>query len=122
MNVNKIIYWIATGLLSAMMLMSAGMYFFNNVEVSATFERLGYPAALVYPLAIAKLLGITAILTKKSALLKNLAYVGFLINFTLALIAHLKVNDGEFYGAAMALVLLAASYFFDRKVFTPSIT
>jgi len=43
MKTNKIIYWIATGLFSVMALMSAGMYFFNNAEISTTFEALGYP-------------------------------------------------------------------------------
>ena len=34
MKTNKIIYWGATGLLSALLLMSAGMYVFNNLDVA----------------------------------------------------------------------------------------
>ncbi len=115
---SKIIYWIATILLSALMLLSAGMYIFNNEMVSEVFSRLGYPTYLIYPLATAKVLGIIAILTRKSDFLKNLAYAGFFYDFILALSAHINVNDGEFIPAAVALVLLAVSYIFGRKVFT----
>ena len=40
MKTNKIVYWIATGLLSAMALMSAGMYFFNNAEITLIFMMI----------------------------------------------------------------------------------
>ena len=114
----KVIYWITTGLLSALMLMSAGMYIFNHEFVSETFSRLGYPTYLIYPLAIAKVLGIIAILTRKSVFLKKLAYAGFFYNFILALSAHIMVNDGEFIPAAVAIALLIGSYIFGKKAFT----
>jgi len=68
---NRIIYLIATGLLTALMLISAGMYFFNNEMVSETFRNLGYPTYIIYPLAIAKILGLITIWTKKSTTLKE---------------------------------------------------
>ena len=114
---NKIIYWISTGLLSAMMLMSASMYFFNYEMVSETFVRLGYPTFIIYPLATAKMLGLIAILTKKSEFLKEWAYAGFFFDFVLALSAHWVVNDGEFMPAFIALLLLIVSYRYDKKVF-----
>lgn len=114
---NKIIYWVATGLLTAMLLMSSAMYIFNNEAVRETFVTLGYPAYLVYPLVIAKLLGLVAILTKKSAFLKEWAYAGFFFDFLLALGAHLGVGDGDFPGAVIAIVLLLISYIYDKKVF-----
>ncbi len=117
MKRNKIIYWVATGLLSALMLMSVGMYFFNHAEVAATFEKLGYPSYIVYPLAVVKLLGIVAILTKKSAVLKEWAYAGFFFDFVLAFSAHVSIGDGEQFGAVVALVLWTVSYTFDKIVF-----
>lgn len=114
---NKIIYWIGTGLLSAMVLMSAGMYVFNHEPIAEVFTKLGYPTYIIYPLAFAKLLGVIAILTKASDLLKNLAYAGFFFNFILAAVAHLAVGDGEQMGAIMAFVLLAVSFIYDRKVY-----
>ena len=116
---NKIIYWVVTGLLSAMMLMGAGMYIFNYEMVSEVFSSLGYPTYLVYPLATAKVLGIIAILTRKSEFLKNLAYAGFFYDFILAISAHINVNDGEFVPSAVALVLLVSSYIFGKKAFAP---
>ena len=74
---NKIIFWIATGLLSALMSMSALMYMFGFEEAKEVFANFGFPAYIIYPLAIAKLLGSLAITTRKSTLLKEWAYAGF---------------------------------------------
>ncbi|MRT91827.1 DoxX family protein [Ancylomarina sp. 16SWW S1-10-2] len=114
---NKIIYWIATGLLSALMLMSASMYIFNYEMVSQTFVKLGFPVYIIYPLAAAKILGLIAILTKKSKFLKEWAYAGFFFDFVLALSAHLLINDGAFLPAIVAIVLLIISYRYDKKIF-----
>lgn len=114
---NKIIYWVATGLLTVMMLMSAGMYFFNHTVVSETFTKLGFPAYIIYPLAIAKLLGLVAIWTNKIKALKDWAYAGFFFNFILALAAHVMIKDGEHMGAIVALVLLLVSYWYSKKLF-----
>ncbi len=113
---NKIIYWISTGLLSLMMLMSAGMYLFNTAEVSKVFVQLGYNTRIVVPLAFIKILGVTAILTSKSKMLKEWAYFGFFVDFLLALEGHLSVGDGEHGGALIALFLLIISYSYGRLV------
>ena len=113
----KTIHLISTGLLSVLMLLSAGMYFFNHAEVANTFSNLGFPNYIIYPLAIAKLLGLVAIWTKKSKALTEWAYAGFFFNFLLALSAHLVVRDGEFAPALVALVLLFISYFTYGKMY-----
>ncbi len=114
---HKIIYWIATGLFSAMMLIAPAGYFFAYDEAKPVFESLGFPAFIIYPLGVAKLLGVTAILTKKSAFLKEWAYAGFFFDFLLAAGGHLNAGDGEAIGAIMAMVLLIVSYIFDGIVF-----
>lgn len=118
MKTNKIIFWISTGLLSLLMLFSAVyMYIINHDTVAVpNFEGLGFPTWIIYPLAIAKLLGIVAITTRKSAKLKEWAYAGFFFNFTLAIGAHLAVNDGQFAASALALVLLIVSYIFGERM------
>jgi hypothetical protein len=98
-----------------MMLMSAGMYIFNNTAINEAFINLGYPTYIIYPLAIAKIIGLIAILTNKSKAIKEWAYAGFFFDFVLAAAAHISVNDGEEAGAFVALVLLIVSYFFGRK-------
>lgn len=113
---NKIIYNVSTGLLTALMLMSAGMYFFNHEMVSETFTKLGFPTYIIYPLAVAKILGLVAIWTKKSQMLKEWAYAGFFFDFLLAFSAHISIGDGEYLPSAIAIVLLMVSYFFEKKI------
>ncbi|MEL6142032.1 MAG: DoxX family protein, partial [Bacteroidota bacterium] len=78
---------------------------------------LSFPTWLVIPLGIAKLLGLVAIWTKRSSWLKEWAYAGFFFDFLLALTAHLAAKDGGFGAAAMALLFLGVSYYFDGKLF-----
>ena len=116
-SANKIIYWASTGIVAAMMLFSAGMYFFNYEMVAETFVRLGFPVYIIYPLAVAKILAVIAILTKKSDTLKEWAYAGLFFDFILAASGHIMANDGEFAGAVFALVVLLISYRYDRLLF-----
>lgn len=120
MMIARIAYWLATGLLSLIMLGAAAMYIFNHAEVVATMVRLGFPSFIVYPLAAAKILGITAILTKKSRTLKEWAYAGFFFDLVLAIAAHVNAGDGEYPLAAIAMFLLAVSYFLDRRIYSPA--
>ncbi|MGB0930476.1 MAG: DoxX family protein [Chitinophagales bacterium] len=113
---DKIIYWAATGLLTALMLMSATMYFIQYDMVSETFTKLGFPTYIIYPLAIAKILGLIAIWTRKSQMLKEWAYAGFFFDFLLAASAHINVGDGESLPAIIAIFLLTVSYIFEKKI------
>ncbi|MFK7908262.1 MAG: DoxX family protein, partial [Chitinophagales bacterium] len=99
---DKIIFWVSTGLLTALMLMSAGMYFFQYEMVSETFTKLGFPTYIIYPLAVAKILGLIAIWSRKSQMLKEWAYAGFFFDFLLAASAHINVGDGESFPAIIA--------------------
>jgi len=112
----KLIYWTATGLLSVMMVMSASMYIFKHKDIVKAFETLGHPSYIIYPLALAKFLGILTIIVRPSEVLKHFAYAGFFFNFLLAAAAHLSVGDGDAIGAIFALVLLAISFAFEQKL------
>ena len=68
-------------------------------------------------LAFAKILGVIAILTKKSNFLKEWAYAGFFFDFVLALTAHLVAGDGGYLLSSVALIVLIGSRFYDYKVF-----
>ena len=116
MKTQKILYWIATVLLTLLVLFSAGMYFFNHAEVIIAFTDLGFPTYIIYPLATLKILGLIVILGNIEGSLKEWAYAGFFFNFILGFFAHLMVGDGEQLGALMALVLLLTSYFLGKKV------
>lgn len=114
---NKIIYWVATGLFAAFMLMNAVVYIVQNQMVSDMFRSLGYPVYIVYPLALAKVLGIIAIVTRRSALLKEWAYAGFFFDFVLAAMGHLYAGDGGLIAPVVAIVILLVVRFYEQKVF-----
>ena len=116
MKTNRIVFYVVTGLFSAMVLFSAGMYFFNTPEVANEFAKLGYPLYIIYPLGIAKILGVIAIWTNLSKVLKYLAYAGFFYNTLLAMGAHLNIGDGEFIAAAIVMALVIVSFVFDQRI------
>ena len=116
MKTTKIIYYVATGLLTLLMLFSAGMYFFNHAEVATMFTSFGYPTYIIYPYAIAKLLGLAAIWLVGNKTLKEWAYAGFFFAFILAFFAHVMIGDGEQMGALVAMVLLITSYITNKKI------
>lgn len=93
MKTNKIIYWATTGLLSAVMLMNAYLYFTDPKMVEA-FKHLGFPDFFRVELAIAKIIGIIVLLVPVfSSKIKEWAYAGFGITFISAALAHYLLND-----------------------------
>lgn len=117
MKATKITYYIALGLFSLLMLFSVFNYFFNYSAIEEAFQSLGFPTYLIYPLAIAKFLGLVAIWTKQSIVLKEWAYAGFFFDIVLAASAHINAEDGQAAGAFVALVLLMTAYFLEKRVF-----
>lgn len=116
MKKNKIIYWISTSLLSLMMLGSAMFYLTQTDMVREIFSALGYPHYIIYPLAVAKILGVIAIVSNKNVDLKDLAYKGFLFDFILASSAHINAGDSGFAPSLAALLLLITSYIYNAKL------
>lgn len=114
---NKTIYWIFTSLLAALMITSVSRYLLDIETFRTNFETLGYNGRIVVPLAIAKILGLLAIISNRIKFLTEWAYAGFLFNFLLALESHIALNDGHFIGPIIALILLVGSYTFYRKVY-----
>lgn len=113
---NKILYYVSTGLLTLLMGFSATMYFVNFEEVSQTFQGLGYPVFIIKPLAVAKILGLIAIWTKRSRQLMEWAYAGFFFDTLLALQAHIEVGDGMWQASAVGIVLVFVSYRTNRNL------
>lgn len=114
MDKNKVIYWISTGLFSALMLFSAYVYIFNNAMVAEVYIALGYPTNLLYFNATAKILGVLAILMGTFPVLKDWAYKGFVYLLILGIYAH-ATTDGAFVPALVALILVSISYVYDKK-------
>ncbi|MEO9570417.1 MAG: DoxX family protein [Polaribacter sp.] len=116
MKTTKIIYYVSTTLLTLLMLFSAGMYFFNHAEVAGMFTNFGYPTYIIYPYAIAKLLGLVALWFVANKTVKEWAYAGFFFAFIFAFFAHIMINDGEQMGAILAMVFLITSYITSKKL------
>lgn len=117
MKTNKIIFYVSTGLFTLLMLFSVGNYLFNYDMIIGVFKSLGYPGYIVYPLAVAKLLGLAAIWFAPNQTLREWAYAGFFFNVTMAFFAHIMVGDGEQFGAVIAFVLGLLSYVYRKKAF-----
>ena len=96
-------------------LFSATMYFTKYEMVKGFFEALNYPTYVVYPLAVAKLLGVIAVLSDRSKVLKEWAYVGFFFDMSLALTGHLIEGDGAGMFSVVGLISWTISYYIYKK-------
>src|SRR5260370_33381938 len=85
---KKLIYWIATGIVAAVMLGSA-LNFSVNKEMEGAFAHLGLPNWFRVELTVAKILGALALLIPTIPnRIKEFAYGGFAITLNSAIIAH----------------------------------
>ena len=116
MNIKtkKVIYLIATSLLTLMMLATIGNSIFNP-EFTKRFAEIGFPTYLIIPLMTSKILGLVAIWTNKSQLLKEWAYSGFFFLFLLAMIAEINAPVPDYFSPPIALILLLTSYVIWKK-------
>lgn len=82
MKKNRIIFWIATGIIFLFEgLMPLGTLLFAPEYATAGTEPLGYPNYFAYALIICKVLGATAImLPKLPSRLREWAYAGLTFN------------------------------------------
>lgn len=116
MKAQKIAYYLTTGVLTAIMVYSVQMYLRNPEAIADYFESVDYPRYLVYPLAIAKILGLVAIWGNFSKWLKEWAYAGFFFDVVLAFTAHKVVQDGGELFSIIAFIALIASYVLGKTV------
>ncbi len=117
MRTTKIIYWVATIIVSLMMVFSAYSYL-TNPDIKQAFVHLGFPGYFRVELAIAKILGAVLLLAPVAARFKEWAYVGFAIVFVSAFIAHLSSADAAAMGAMPVtfLAILVTSYIAWHKL------
>lgn len=112
---EKIIYWIATLLVLALLLFAAQLYFLNHAAAAGFFELYGYPTYLVYPLATLKLAAVVVILANRWRNLKDIAYGAYFINMIMATVAHLQAGDNPVH-AYVGLVAVPLSYILSNRV------
>jgi hypothetical protein len=83
---NKIIYWVATALLSFGMLGSGLAQIFQAKDMIALVAPLGYPLYFLYIIGAWKVLAVIAILLPRFKLVKEWAYAGLFFVMTGAFI------------------------------------
>lgn len=119
-----ITYWVSTGLIALMMLMSSFMYF-SAPEVKEGFTHLGFPSYFRVELGVAKFLGAAVLLLPMiHGRIKEWAYFGFFVTFVSAFLAHMISGDpgSKAAGPVIALVLLLVSYFsYQKKYNSPRV-
>jgi hypothetical protein len=117
MKTTKILYWVFTILLIALMLFSAVGTFMNNPQGAEFAKHLGYPMYVFKFLAVAKILGIIAILVPGNRRLKEWAYAGFTFDLTGAVYSGLSVGDSlvAWIPVFVGLVFVFGSYITYHK-------
>ncbi|TMB12927.1 MAG: DoxX family protein [Deltaproteobacteria bacterium] len=121
---ERIIYWITTGIVCAVMIFSIVNFTFIDrfPFPEGAFVHLGLPGYFKAELTIAKILGVSALLIPGvPAKIREFAYFGFAITLISASIAHFSSGDARIsvlfiIDPLIFLVFLAVSYFYFGKM------
>lgn len=116
MTAQKIIYWIATALLSLLFLYSAFTYLTDTAVIMGTYQDYQYPTYLVIPMALAKIFAIVFILLRKPKWIMEWAYAGLFFDMALACLAHFRLSDPLITLPLLGIIVLLISYFFGKTV------
>lgn len=114
----KIIYWVFTGLLSALMTASAIPNIMSSPENVAYFKFLGYPAYLLPFLGVAKAPGVLAVVTPGFSRLKEWDYAGFFFDLAGAMYSHIAIGIpvSQWAPIAIGFIILGGSYIYHHKL------
>ena len=120
MKKDKLIYWIATGIVCSVMVFSAVNFNLSNPlgPMKGAFAHLGFPNYFKIELTVAKMLGVLALLMPRiPRTIKDFAYAGFAITLISASIAHFSSGDSLMFivDPLLFLAALAVSYFYSNK-------
>src|SRR5580765_8582791 len=112
MRASTWIGWIVTGLMAALVLLSAVPDVLRIPDALLVFKHLGYPPYLLVFLGTAKILGVVAVLVPGVPRIKEWAFAGLTFDVTGALYSHLSVGDpaSAWMPAAIGVLLTAGAY------------
>jgi len=123
MKKDKIIYWISTGLIGAMMIFS-GYSYFTYPQIADSFKHIGFPNFFRVELGTAKIIGALVLLIPQiPTKIKEWAYARFIITFISAAIAHINIGDPNraIITPLVMLAILLVSNFYMSKVNTVTV-
>ena len=117
MKAERAIGWVVTGLMAALMLVSAIPDVLRVPGAVSVFRHLGYPSYLLIFLGTAKMLGVSAVLSPGLPRVKEWAFAGLTFDLTGALYSHLSVGDppSVWLPALVGLTLMAGAYVAFRR-------
>jgi uncharacterized membrane protein YphA (DoxX/SURF4 family) len=117
MKTVKIIYWVTTLIVVAMMAFDAYLYF-TKPEMQQAFQHLGFPGYFPVELGIGKIIGCIFLLFPISKQLREWSYAGFVIVFISAFIAHRYAGDpmAKAIMPLIFLLILLVSYWSYHKI------
>jgi hypothetical protein len=115
MKTTKILYWGATGLMSAFMAFSSFLYLSKSDAIVDGFSKGGLPMYFIPLLGTAKLLGAIGLVIPERGLLKEWVYAGFTFTFIGATWLHISTST-PFVPPLIALAILAVSYWFRLQL------
>ncbi|MEO6000867.1 MAG: DoxX family protein [Chitinophagaceae bacterium] len=118
MKKTKIYYWIFTGLLAALMLVSSiPDIIYSKEAVVMIRDHLGYPLYFLPFIGVAKFLGVVAILIPGFPRIKEWAYAGFVYDLTGAMYSMIAVGDPvqNWLPLIIGFIVIACSYIFHHK-------
>jgi len=117
MKKTRIIYWVFTGLFSALMLFASIPDVLVVPDAVAFINHLGYPNYFTPFIGVAKLLGIIAILIPGFPRIKEWAYAGLFFDLIGALYSQIAVGDpsGGWVFTLIPMILGILSYVFYHK-------
>jgi len=119
MKKTKIIFWIITGLFSALMLLTSWPDIMVSEDaVKFMKDQLGYPMYMIPFVGWAKVLGIIAILIPGFPRIKEWAYAGLFFDLagaTYSIIAFGGLDSGMIF-MLVFFALLFGSYFYYHKL------
>ena len=112
-----LIYWIFTGLFSALAVLGSVLDISHSKDAVALITHLGYPLYFITFIGVVRLLGVVAILLPRYPIIKEWAYAGLVFDMGGALYSHIATGDpfSVFAPALLALCLVAGSYIFYHK-------
>ena len=112
---KKSVFYTCLGIACLIFLFSAGMYLTRYEMVEGFYEGMGFPTWIIYPSAVAKILGVIAIVSNKSRILKEWAYAGFFFDASLATAGHYFAGHGIMGLSLIALITLLVARVLDHR-------
>src|SRR5262245_598449 len=99
---RRVVYWGSTAIVSAMLLLALS-YLTGNEQVVSGFAKAGYPQHLRIVLGIVKPVAAIVLLLPGLRLLKEWAYAGVTITWTMAAISAYQAEEGHIWMVPLAL-------------------